>query len=113
MKRNTDVAAGEEFVRADISVMGDLAPVVRGVDAIVHLGGFSVEGAWEAILSANIVGARNVFEAARIAGVRRILFATSNHAVGFDRRGQTIDHRGYPRPDRRYDGSKAFGEAIG
>jgi uronate dehydrogenase len=109
----TDLAAGEEFMLADISVMEGLDKVVRGVDAIVHLGGFSVEGPWEAILPANIIGAYNVFEAARANGVKRILFATSNHAVGFYRRDQTIDHTVYPRPDSRYGVSKVFGEALG
>ena len=113
LKPIANLAAGEEFVKADISKLEDVEPAVRGVDAIVHLGGFSVEGSWEAILSANIIGLRNVYEAARLAGVKRILFATSNHAVGFYRRDETIDHRVYPRPDSRYGVSKVFGEAIG
>jgi uronate dehydrogenase len=113
MKPITDLGPNEEFVRADISAMDEVVRTVRGVDAIVHLGGFSVEGPWETILSANIVGLRNVYEAARLAGVKRILFATSNHAVGFYRRDETIDHRVYPRPDSRYGVSKAFGEAMG
>jgi len=108
-----NLAAGEEFVRADIAEMDGLDVMVRGVDAIVHLGGFAVEGPWETILSANIIGLRNVLEAARVAGVKRILFATSNHAVGFYRRDQTIDHTVYPRPDSRYGVSKVFGEAMG
>ena len=56
------------------------------MDAIVHLGGYAVEGPWEGILSANIVGCYNVFEAARRNGVKRSLFPTSNHATGFYRR---------------------------
>ena len=67
VKPIASLAAGEEFMRADISVFEELAEVTRGVDAIVHLGGFSVEGPWETILSANIVGTRNVFESARAA----------------------------------------------
>jgi uronate dehydrogenase len=54
-----------------------------------------------------------VFEAARRNGVKRILFPTSNHAAGFYRRDQTIDHRVYPKPDSRYGVSKVFGEALG
>ena len=113
VKPVTNLARGEEFMRADITAIEELAPVMRGVDAIVHLGGFSVEGSWEAILAANIIGTHNVFEAARASGVKRILFATSNHAVGFYRRDETIDHRVYPRPDSRYGVSKVFGEALG
>ena len=90
-----------------------MTKVTKGVDAIVHLGGYSVEGPWDDILQANIVGCYNVFEAARRNGVRRVLFATSNHAVGFYRRDETIDHRVYPKPDSRYGVSKVFGEALG
>ena len=90
-----------------------MARVTEGVDAIVHLGGYSVEGPWEDILQANIVGCYNVFEAARSNGVKRIIFATSNHAVGFYRRDETIDDRVYPKPDSRYGVSKVFGEALG
>ncbi|HUN69340.1 MAG TPA: NAD(P)-dependent oxidoreductase, partial [Burkholderiales bacterium] len=72
----------EKFIRADISRMADALRITKGVDAVVHLGGYSVEGPWEGILSANIIGCYNVFEAARRNGVKRILFPTSNHAVG-------------------------------
>lgn len=113
LKPITDLGPGEEFMRADIASMEEVGPVTRGVDAIVHLGGFAVEGPWDAILQANIVGLYNVYESARANGVKRILFATSNHAVGFYRRDETIDHRVYPRPDSRYGVSKAFGEAMG
>jgi uronate dehydrogenase len=103
----------ENFARADISKMPDALRITKGVDAVVHLGGYSVEGPWESILNANIVGCYNVFEAARRNGVKRILFPTSNHAVGFYRRDRTIDHRVYPKPDSRYGVSKVFGEALG
>jgi uronate dehydrogenase len=104
---------GQKFMRADISKMSDALRITKGVDAIVHLGGYSVEGPWEGILNANIIGCYNVFEAARRNGVKRILFPTSNHAVGFYRRDQTIDHRVYIKPDSRYGVSKVFGEALG
>jgi uronate dehydrogenase len=100
-------------MRADISKLADALRITKGVDAVVHLAGYSVEGPWEGILSANIVGCYNVFEAARRNGVKRILFPTSNHATGFYRRDQTIDHRVYPKPDSRYGVSKVFGEALG
>jgi uronate dehydrogenase len=103
----------KNFIRADISKMADALRITKGVDAIVHLGGYSVEGPWQAILQANIIGCYNVFEAARGNGVKRIVFPTSNHAVGFYRRDHTIDHNVYPRPDSRYGVSKVFGEALG
>jgi len=101
------------FIKADITKMADALRITKGVDAIVHLGGYSVEGPWEAILQANIIGCYHVFEAARRNGVKRIVFPTSNHATGFYRRDQTIDHRVYPKPDSRYGVSKVFGEALG
>jgi uronate dehydrogenase len=111
--RPIEKVAQETTMRADISKLADALRITKGVDAVVHLGGYSVEGPWEGILSANIVGCYNVFEAARRNGVKRILFPTSNHAVGFYRRDQSIDHRVYPRPDSRYGVSKVFGEALG
>ena len=103
---------GEEVDRADIADMAAVERMVEGVDGIVHLGGISGENSWEKILEGNIIGLYNVFEAARRAGVKRIVMATSNHAVGFYPRGQTIDHRVVPRPDSRYGVSKAFSEAL-
>ena len=111
--RRLKPGAGETFVQGDIASMDDMLRATKGVDAFVHLGGYSVEGSWEDILDANIVGCYNAFEAARRNGVKRILFATSNHAVGFYRRDEVIDHRVYPRPDSRYGVSKVFGEALG
>jgi len=107
------LGAGESFVRADITRLGELLRAARGVDAVLHLGGYSVEGRWEDIHPANIVGCYNAFEAARRCGVKRFLFASSNHAVGFYRRDEVIDHRVTVRPDSRYGVAKAFGEALG
>ena len=71
------------------------------------------EGSWDTILNANIVGCYNVFEAAYRANVKRIVFASSNHAVGFYPRSKTIGVNVTVHPDSRYGISKAFGEAVG
>lgn len=105
-------APGESFTKADVASLRDALRISRGVDAILHLGAHSVEGDWETILNANIIGGYNLFEAARRNGVPRMIFATSNHAVGFYRRDQTIDHTVYPKPDGRYGVSKIFGESL-
>jgi uronate dehydrogenase len=107
-----DLRPGETFMRADVANLSDMLRVTKGVDAVVHFGGQSGENDWEHILSANIVGFYNTLEAARRNGVRRFLVATSNHAVGFYRCDQTIDHRVYPKPDSRYGVSKVFNEAL-
>ena len=69
--------------------------MVEGCDGIIHLGGISGENTWEKILESNIVGLYNTFVAARKAGVKRIVMPTSNHAVGFYPRSQTIDQPGH------------------
>lgn len=107
-----DLRPGETFAKADIADMKDMLRVTKGVDAVLHLGGQSGEAPFERILQANIVGFYNALEAARQNGVKRFLVATSNHAVGFYRCDQTIDHRVYPKPDSRYGVSKVFNEAL-
>jgi uronate dehydrogenase len=108
-----DLAAGQEFVPADLADMAQVENIVDGIEGIVHLGGFSVEGPWKTILDANIVGCYNLFEAAWRKGVKRIVFASSNHAVGFYPRHRRIGVGEPVRPDSRYGVSKAFGEALG
>lgn len=108
-----ELGDGESFVRTDLADLDGLCAAVEGTAGILHFGGFSGEGEWEDILDANIVGMRNVYEAARICGVKRVVWASSNHAVGFYRRDETIDHTVYPKPDSRYGVSKVFGEAMG
>jgi len=106
------LAADETFVKADLTVASEVERAVDGVQGIVHLGGHSVEGPWDTILQANIVGCYNVFEAAHRSGVERIVFASSNHAVGFYPRRRRIGTEAPVRPDSRYGVSKAFGEAL-
>jgi uronate dehydrogenase len=105
--------AREQLVAADLADMAALEQLMTGVDAVVHLGGIAVEEAWDKILPANLVGTYNVFEAARRKGVKRIIIASSNHAVGFFPRSETIDDTVFPRPDGRYGLSKAFAEITG
>ena len=84
-----------------------------GVDGILHFGVEAVEAPWETILNSNIAGTYNLFEAARKQKVRRVVFASTNHVVGFYPRAQTIGPQVLPLPDSRYGVSKAFGEALG
>jgi uronate dehydrogenase len=113
IRKPDNLAADETFVAADIARMADVEKIVAGVDGIVHLGGHSIEGPWDTILNANIIGCYNIFEAAYRANVKRIVFASSNHAVGFYPRSQTIGVNVTVHPDSRYGISKAFGEALG
>ncbi|MGH6790807.1 MAG: NAD-dependent epimerase/dehydratase family protein [Pseudolabrys sp.] len=113
IKKPDDLTADETFMTCDLARMAEVEKIVAGVDGIVHFGGYSIEGPWETILNSNIVGCYNLFEAAYRAGVKRVVFASSNHAVGFYPRSQTIGVNVTTRPDSRYGVSKAFGEAIG
>lgn len=108
-----DAGAGEEILAADIRDIAALERATAGIDCVVHLAGQSTEAEWDKVLPLNIEGCYNVFEAARRSGVKRVVFASSNHAVGFHRRERFIDNQVLPRPDTRYGVSKVFGEALG
>jgi uronate dehydrogenase len=112
LKRPADLCNDEHFVEADLSDAAAMAEAVEGVDGIVHLGGISGEAPWEAMLQSNIIGCYNLFEAARRHHVPRVVFASSNHAVGFYPRSRRIGVNAQVRPDSRYGMSKAFGEAV-
>jgi uronate dehydrogenase len=105
-------APGEELVTAALEDAAAVDQLLAGVDAVVHLGGVSVEGPFEPILQANIVGVYNLYEAARRQRVRRIVYASSNHVTGFYRQDEVIDARAPLRPDGYYGVSKAFGENL-
>jgi uronate dehydrogenase len=108
-----DVAGVGEAVVADIRDAAGLDRAVPGAAAIVHLAGIADEAPFPDILSANIDGTYQVFDAARRAGVPRIVFASSNHAVGFTPRMPLAGVDLPPRPDTYYGVSKVFGEALG
>jgi len=105
--------AGEEILAVDIRDIAAMEKATAGIDCVVHLAGASEEAAWDRVLPLNIEGCYNTFEAARREGVKRVIFASSNHAVGFHRRERFIDNTVVPRPDTRYGVSKVFGEAVG
>ncbi|MDX6353428.1 MAG: uronate dehydrogenase [Streptomyces sp.] len=103
-------------ITADLADRDALREAVRGVDAILHLAGISLESTFDKILHANIEGTYNLYEAAREEGVRQIVFASSNHAVGFTPRPQGDDPlipvNTPRRPDTYYGLSKCFGEDL-
>ncbi len=117
---------------ADLADLDAIRPSFEGQDAVVHLGADPSGGAaWDSVLPNNIVGAYNVMEACREAGVRRVVFASTNHVVGYypekdDPYRAVFEGRlddapkPFPlltaervRPDCLYGVSKAFGEALG
>ncbi|MDQ3558814.1 MAG: NAD(P)-dependent oxidoreductase [Pseudomonadota bacterium] len=116
--RLTDVAplqpaaAGEEVRQADLADEAAVFEMMAEVDAVVHLGGIIREAPFADILRSNILGGHNVWEGARRAGVKRIIFASSCHAVGMYRRDERLDASVQHRPDGYYGLSKAFTEDL-
>lgn len=106
-------APGEEIVDADLTDLAAMRHAMTDIDCVVHLGGIPREAPWQAIHENNVVGTYNVFEAARLAGVKRIVFASSNHVIGYYGVERTIGVDEPVRPDSRYAVSKVFGEALG
>lgn len=110
---------------ADIADLDAIRPAFANVDAVVHLAASaSLETPWDDVLHNNIVGTYNVFEAAREAGVERVVFASSNHTIGvYEMDGaptlydpddeRSYDHTAELRPDSLYGVSKVYGEALG
>jgi uronate dehydrogenase len=105
-------AAGEEVMACDLSDKQAVDNLVQGCDAIVHLGGVSVERPFEEILEANIRGVFHLYEGARRHGAKRVVFASSNHVIGFHKQGEVLDASCPRRPDGYYGLSKSYGEDL-
>jgi uronate dehydrogenase len=113
LKTPAGLGASEKFEAADLSDPAQVEAICEGIDGVLHFGGLASEGSWDAILRSNIIGCYNLFEAARKKGVKRVVFASSNHVVGFYPRHRKIGTDVMVRPDGRYGVSKVFGEALG
>ena len=110
---------------ADVAHLEAIRPAFENVNSVVHLAASSaVRSGWVDVLPANIVGTYNVFEAARMAGVRQVVFASSSHVTGMYEReaapeiydvadARVFDEGVPPRPDSLYGVSKGFGELLG
>ncbi|MGC5014250.1 NAD-dependent epimerase/dehydratase family protein [Streptosporangium sp. DT93] len=103
----------EEVRRADLSSVEDVASIVEGADAVVHLAGVPDEAPLPDLLEGNVLGTHHVLEAARRAGVGRVVLASSNRLTGFHPAGRTISADAPPRPDGLYGVSKVAVEALG
>jgi hypothetical protein len=104
---------GEEGVTASVTDLGAMTAACAGVDAVIHLAAISGEAAWERTLAVNIEGTYAAFEAARRAGVPRVIYASSNHAVGFAPRPEfPVPDYAFPAPDTYYGVAKVTGEAL-
>lgn len=109
------VRPDEEAYVADLADLAAVRRATHGVEAIVHLAGNpSTQASFEETLQANIVGVYHVYEAARLEGVPRVVFASTNHVTGmYEREGRLVLPDMPVRPDSFYGASKAYGEALG
>jgi uronate dehydrogenase len=103
---------GEEIVLGDLGKREDVFRMCEGVDAVVHFGGVSTEEEWAPIMNANVHGLVNLYEAVHTLGIKRVVFASSNHTVGMYKTTDLVDASMVPRPDGYYGVSKVFGEAL-
>lgn len=103
---------GEEVVRCDLADRAQVLRMCEDVDAVLHFGGISTETEFAPLMAANIQGVVNLYEAVHVLGVRRVVFASSNHTMGMYRTTDRVDAGMPTRPDGYYGVSKVFGEAL-
>jgi uronate dehydrogenase len=108
-----EAAPNEEIVYCDLGDKAAVEALVEGCDGIVHMGGQATEAPWETIRNANIDGMFHLYEAARKSSTTpRIIFASSNHAIGYYKQTERLDANSPTKPDGLYGLSKVFGEAM-
>ena len=103
---------GEQYVKADLASLSDMESLLEGTDMVVHFGAIGDEAPFDAIMQANILGAYNVWEAASRNGVKRVVYASSIHAVGMHPKTDFIGIDAPHRPDTYYGLAKCFAEDL-
>lgn len=103
---------GETYVKADLADLPAMVNLLEGADMVVHFGAIGDEAPWEQILPSNIIGAYNIWEAAYQNKVRRVVYASSIHAVGMYPKNQFIGTDVAHRPDTFYGLAKCFAEDL-
>lgn len=104
---------GESYQKADLAKLEEVAEVLDGADMVAHFGAIGDEAPFDDILQSNIIGAYTVWEAARMHGLRRVVYASSIHAVGMHPRNHAIGTDVPHRPDTFYGLAKCFAEDLG
>ena len=110
--KKKNIEKNQKFILANLKNLKSIIKITKEVHAIVHFGAIPIEDTQPNILQNNIIGTYNLFEAARINKVKKIIFASSNHAIGFHRRTTKLNQFSNQRPDSHYGLSKAFGEQL-
>lgn len=104
---------GETYARADIAQMDQIGPLLEGADMVVHFGAIVDEVPFEEMLGPNFIGSYNIFEAGYRHGVKRVVYASSIHAVGMHKKTDFIGIDAPHRPDTFYGLAKCFTEDLG
>lgn len=104
---------GETYMQADLASYDAIAKVVEGADMVIHFGAFVDEGPFEKLLGPNFVGSYNIWEAAWKTGAKRVIYASSIHAVGMYPKNEFIGTEVPHRPDTFYGLAKCFTEDLG
>jgi len=112
IKHNNKNFKNLKFILCDLKNYKKVLKITKKIYAIIHFGSIPVEDTFKNILNNNILATYNIFEAARINKVKKIIFASSNHVVGFYNRKKNLDEKCMQRPDTNYGLSKCFGENI-
>ena len=110
--KKKNIGKNQKFILGNLKNLKSIIKMTKGIYAIIHFGAIPIEDTQLNILQNNIIGTYNLFEAARINKVKRIIFASSNHAIGFHRRTKKLNQHSNQRPDSHYGLSKAFGEEL-
>jgi Nucleoside-diphosphate-sugar epimerases len=104
---------GESYARADLAKFDEIHPLLEGADMVVHFGAIVDEKPFEELLGPNFIGSYNIWEAGYQHGVRRIVYASSIHAVGMHKKRDFIGTDAPHRPDTFYGLAKCFTEDLG
>lgn len=117
---STDIAedigtlyAGESYVQADLASYDQIFPILEGADMVIHFGAIVDEKPFEELLGPNFIGSYNIWEAGYQQGVRRVVYASSIHAVGMHKKRDFIGVDAPHRPDTFYGLAKCFTEDLG
>ncbi len=103
---------GERYQKADLNSLEEIEALLDGAEMVVHFGAIGDEAPFEQILGPNIIGAYNIWEAAHRKGLRRVVYASSIHAVGMHKRQDFIGTDAPHRPDTFYGLAKCFAEDL-